>query len=117
MGIETKLRVSQSSNCWVTLESVKEPGNFVCIDQTGRSVAAVYSLAPTAQVQANRQITPKLLVCWPHLYQNHNQLNQSDDFLLVEFVYMLSKSRHGLACRCCKWSVIRRYEVRHLVTA
>ena len=80
LGIETKLRVSQSSNCWVTLESVKEPGNFVCIDQTGRSVAAVYSLAPTAQVQANRQITPKLLVCWPHLYQNHNQLNQSDDF-------------------------------------
>ncbi|KAF6023291.1 hypothetical protein EB796_018401 [Bugula neritina] len=53
-GSETKLRVSQIGNAHVTLESVKEPGNFVAISQTGAP-------APGTGDSVAKQFTPRLL--------------------------------------------------------
>ena len=61
-GSETKLRVAQVGNAFISLESYKEPGHFVTISQTGLP-------APGALDMACRQLTPRLLVscgyfCW-----------------------------------------------------
>ncbi|XP_067942465.1 uncharacterized protein [Watersipora subatra] len=54
VGAETKLRVSHPNYNFVTLESVKEPGNFITMNQLGQPL-------PGAMDPMSRHFVPRLL--------------------------------------------------------